>query len=142
MTGILSSRELVYDLDEVLPFVQHHVQGLGKSEGMRAIGLRRSGELVAGVLYEGFNGQNLWMHVAGTPGAKWLDRTFLAACFSYPFNICGVKRVSGYVNASNSAARRFNEHLGFKEEARLSEAAPDGGDVIIYVMRREDCRYA
>lgn len=130
-----------YDLDTVLPFVQRLLPGLPRSDDMRAIGLRRDGRLVAGVLYEGFNGRNLWMHVAAEPGARWLVRDYLRACFAYPFAVCGVDRVSGYVNESNAPARRFNEHLGFREEARLRGAAPDGGDVIIFAMWRQDCRH-
>jgi RimJ/RimL family protein N-acetyltransferase len=45
------------------------------------------------------------------------------------------------VEASNLPARRFDEHLGFQQEAVLQGAASDGGDVILYVMRRENCRY-
>jgi len=106
-----------------------------------AIGLAVDDKIVAGVLFDGFSGTNVWMHVAAAPGARWMTRAYLLACFVYPFNICRVKRISGYVNASNLAARRFDEHLGFKEEARLTGAAPDGGDVIIYAMWRKDCRF-
>lgn len=108
--------------------------------GMKGLGLERDGELIAGVVYEGFNGTNVWMHVATTPGKKW-TMEYLRYCFYYPFMEMGCKRVSGYVEASNKAAQRFDEHLGFKREAVLKEAATDGGDVILYVMRREDCRY-
>lgn len=96
---------------------------------------------LASVLYEGYNGRNVWMHVAAEPGARWLVRDYLRACFAYPFLVCGVERVSGYVAESNALARRFNQHLGFREEARLRGAAPDGGDVIILVMWRQDCRH-
>ncbi|MDR0204995.1 MAG: hypothetical protein LBJ40_22930 [Delftia acidovorans] len=48
---------LEYDLDAVLPFMQGLVPGLARAQDMRAIGLRRGGQLVAGVLYEGFNGR-------------------------------------------------------------------------------------
>jgi len=129
------------NLDHVFPFVSSRVTGLKRIDGMAAIGLVKDGELVAGVIYEGFNGHNVWMHVGAVPGRSWLTRAYLSACFIYPFVQCGVGRVSGYVNASNLDARRFDEHLGFKEEARLKGAAPDGGDVIIYVMRKEDCRF-
>jgi len=109
--------------------------------GMKGIGLEKDGELVAGVLYEGFNGHNCWMHVGAQPGGKWLNREYLRYCFHYPFVEVGLKRVSGAVDASNLEARRFDEHLGFKQEAVLRGAASDGGDLILYVMRREDCRY-
>ncbi len=132
---------LVYDLPSVLPFVQRHCPGLHETGDMVAIGLAADDKIVAGVLFEGLNGVNVWMHVSALPGARWMTRAYLMACFAYPFNICRVKRVSGYVNASNRAARRFDEHLGFREEARLKGAAPDGGDVIIYAMWRDDCRF-
>lgn len=137
----MSTHAFDFDLNQVLPFVQSLMPGMKRAEDMRAIGLRKSGELVAGVLYEGFNPRNMWIHVAAVPGAKWLVRDYLRACFSYPFVVCGVDRLSAYVNGSNLHSRRFVEHLGFREEAILRGAAPDGGDVIIYVMWKKDCRY-
>lgn len=130
-----------YNVAEVAGFMRQYLPGLKLSEGMVAIGLRRGQRLVAGVVFEGFNGRNVWMHVAAVPGGRWLVRAYLKACFAYPFLVAGVDRVTGYVDASNEAARRFDEHLGFVEEARLSGAAADGGDVILYVMRRADCRF-
>ena len=132
---------LEYDLEVVLPFAQSLIPGLARCDGMRGIGLRRHGDLVATAIYEGFNGQNIWAHLAGLPGRRWMTRDFLRAAFAYPFLVCGVQRLSGYVNASNTDARRLNEHLGYEEEARLKGAAPDGGDVILYVMWRENCRF-
>jgi len=115
---------------------------LQATSGMQGLGLERDGSLIAGVVYEGFNGHNMWIHVGAQPGARWLTRDFLRTCFAYPFQQCGVSRLSGYVNASNLAARRFDEHLGFEQEAVLHGAGPDGGDVIIYKMLHERCRYA
>lgn len=135
------SQSFDYDLEQVLPFAQSLIPGLARSDGMRCIGLRKHGELVAAAVYEGFNGQNMWVHLAGLPGQRWMTRDFLRAGFAYPFLVCGVQRLSGYVNSSNLAARRLNEHFGYRVEATLKGAAPDGGDVLIYVMWRKDCRY-
>jgi len=132
---------LEFDFGLILPFVQSHIHGFASTEGMTGIGLCRDDQLIAGVIFEGFNTKNIWMHVAAQPGAKWLVRSYLQACFHYPFITCGVDRISGYVNESNTAARKFDEHLGFHEEARLKGAAPDGKDVILYVMWRDDCRF-
>lgn len=125
------------DTVRVLRFVQQHVP-LSACANMTAIGLERDGELVAGVIYEGYNGHNVWMHVA-IPGR--ITKAYLRYCFHYPFVELGCTRLSGYVEASNAQARRFDEHLGFKQEAVLRGAASDGGDVILYRMTREDCRY-
>ena len=125
------------DAVRVLRFVQQHMP-LAACANMAAIGLERDGKLVAGTIYEGYNGHNVWMHVA-IPVR--ITPAFLRYCFRYPFIELGCKRVSGYVEASNAKARRFDEHLGFQQEAVLRGAASDGGDVILYRMTREDCRY-
>lgn len=125
------------DAVRVLRLVQQHTP-LAACANMTGIGLERRGELVAGVIYEGYNGRNIWMHVA-IPGC--ITRDFLRYAFHYPFIELGCRRVSGYVEASNARARRFDEHLGFQQEAILQGAASDGGDVILYRMTREDCRY-
>lgn len=137
----MSTHALDYDLDSVLPFAQSLIVGLKRSEDMRAIGLRRDNELAAAAVYEGYNGQNMWVHLAGLPGRRWMTREFLRAGFAYPFLVCGVQRLSGYVNASNAEARRLNEHFGYRVETVLRGAAHDGGDVLIYVMWRKDCLY-
>ena len=131
---------LNYSTGAVFTFV-NALTPLSVVAGMTAIGLEKNGALVAGVVYEGINRFNAWMHVAATPGARWLTRQYLLACFGYPFITCGVERVRGYVSASNTAARKFDEHLGFEQEAVLHGAAADGSDVIIYVMPKTRCRY-
>lgn len=132
---------LDYDVPRVLVFMRQYLPGLAAAERQTAIGLARDGQLVAGVLYEHWNGRNLWMHVAAEPGASWMTRSYLRACFVYPFVSCGVSRVSGYVDANNADAVRFNLRLGFRPEARLAGAAGDGGDVVIFAMRRDECRF-
>jgi len=133
-TRIISNPARVYD------FVNRHMP-LAPVGGMKGIGLEKDGELIAGALYEGYNGHNVWAHLVGEPGRRWMNRQFLWYGFHYPFNEMGVKRISGYVDASNTDARRLNEHFGYQEEARLKGAAKDGGDVILYVMWRENCRF-
>lgn len=99
-----------------------------------------TGDLIAGVLYEDYNQANITMHIAAVPGRRWLCREFLWFCFYYPFEQLGCKRVTGLVAASNLEARRFDEHLGFQLEATLEDAHPDG-DLLVYKMRKEDCRW-
>lgn len=96
--------------------------------------------LLAGVLYQNFNGVNISVHIAAEPGSSWLTRGFLWKIFHYPFEQLGAQRLTGFVPATNLAAQRFDEHLGFTEEARLSDALPSG-DLIIYRMRKSECRW-
>jgi RimJ/RimL family protein N-acetyltransferase len=132
--------EIITDALEVLRFVKRYVP-LPASESMQGIGLRRDGELVAGVVYERFTPHSCWIHVAATPGRQWLNREFLYWGFAYPFLQVGVRKLFGYVEASNHDARRFDEHLGFTVEAVLTGASMDGGDALIYSMTREQCRF-
>lgn len=106
----------------------------------RAVGLERDDELVAGVLYDHFNGVSVCMHVASDGTKRWLTRGFLRFCFDYPFNTMGVKKVIGMVPSNNLAALRFDEHLGFREEARIKDAHP-GGDLVLMTMTRDMCRW-
>lgn len=137
--------DLSYDKQMIYEFVTGFMP-VRYSEGLQGIGLRKDGQLVAGVLYDDWSGPNIWMHVAAMPGRHWMTpsayKMYTHACFHYPFVYLGCKRVTGWVEASNKDARRFDEHLGFKPEATLKGAARDGGDVILYTMFREDCKYA
>lgn len=104
------------------------------------IGLASAQGLLAGTLYEDFNGANVLMHVAAVSGRQWLCREFLWFCFYYPFVQLDCRRVTGIVPSTNLEARRFDEHLGFKLEATLKDAHPTG-DLLVYVMHKEDCRW-
>ena len=106
----------------------------------QAIGLEDDGELIAGVLFDNYNGASICMHVAAVQGKRWMTRDYLWYCFYYAFVEIGVRRITGLVPESNMDARRFDEHLGFKIETRLKDAHPTG-DMLIYVMFKEDCRF-
>ncbi len=131
---------IISDLPRVYAFVNAHTP-VELSSGMKNLGLERDGELVAGVLYDGFTGSNIWMHVAAEPSRRWMTREYLRYCFYYPFVELGVRRISGQVAAGNARARAFDEHLGFRHEATLRGAGPDGDDLLIYVMWRDECRF-
>jgi RimJ/RimL family protein N-acetyltransferase len=126
--------------EEILSFVKL-VNGGDKNGGNpTAIGLERNGRLVAGVAYDQFNGAHVCMHICAVPGRHWLNRLFLWAMFDYPFNVLKVKRVTGQICSANSDAILFAEHIGFTFETRLIDASPKG-DLLIYVLRKDQCRY-
>ncbi len=133
------STRLIIDDESVYRFLCTQGVELARAADQQGIGLERDGELVGGVMYEGFNGHNIWMHCAGI--GRWITRDLLKAAFAYPFIQLDVLNVWGWVDASNTKARRLDEHLGFSQQAVLAGAAKDGGDVIIYRMTREECRF-
>lgn len=111
-------------------------EGYGLSQG---IGWERNGELIAGVVYNEYNRVNINMHVAAK-GKHWLNRTFLWTAFDYPFNQCGVKRITAFIEDENEEAIRFDEHLGFEYETRMKGAYANG-DLLIYVLWKDKCRW-
>jgi RimJ/RimL family protein N-acetyltransferase len=123
---------------EVAAWVRERVRGYVEPWAS-GIGWTRDGELIAGVCYDSYNGRSICMHVA-SERKHWLSRGFLAAVFGYPFQQLGVTKILGLVDSTNLKARRFDEHLGFVLEARITDAVPDG-DLLIYSMRRDQCRY-
>lgn len=133
-------REIIANQPERVGRFVSEIMGNDGWSSYQAIGLEEDGELIAGVLFDNYNGASICMHVAAVPGKRWLTREFLWYCFYYPFVELGVKRITGLVPESNLAARRFDEHLGFRLEARLEDAHPDG-DVLVYKMTKADCRF-
>ena len=105
----------------------------------QGIGWEKDGRLVAGVLYDNFNGRSVQMHVAAI-GHQWLVRKYLRTCFDYPFNQLKVLKVVGLVDSTNTDALRFDFHLGFKEEAVIKDAGKHG-DLHVLTMTRDQCRF-
>ena len=105
-----------------------------------AIGLKRDGRLVAGVIYNSNESANICMHVGAEDGSKWMTRDFLYACFYYPFEQLGKRRVTACIRSGNKKAADFVENLGFKYEARLPHWYGEE-DMLVYGMLRERCRF-
>ena len=113
----------------------HEFGNFGTDAG---IGLQRyeagAWRMIAGVAYSQWNGVNVVCDIAAV-GRHWANREFLWTIFDYPFNQLKVKRITVCVGAGNSASRRFVQHLGFEEEARLRGAHPSG-DLLVYCARK------
>lgn len=137
-------RTIVTNMPDMIgPWVCSRVGGQWRSGRGQALGLVETTSegfrIIGGVLYEDYNGSNIFMHVAGE-GSRWLTREFLWMAFDYPFTQLNCHRVSGVVPESNLSARRFDEALGFEAEATLKEAYR-GEDLIVYRMFRHQCRW-
>lgn len=131
-------KQIVIDGPLVGPWVREKSGGV-YAPGDPAIGLMVDGELVVGVTYDGFTGASVSIHSrCDDPLAP--NRRFYWTIFDYPFNQLKVGRVWGLVSSKNEAAKKVDEHLGFKQVSVLEEYFPEG-DAIIYVMKRADCRW-
>lgn len=132
---------LIYDQDDrLLPWAAERTGGGDFRPDAKAIGLEREGELVAVAVYDGFSKADCNMHIASDGSKRWLNREFLFGAFAYPFVQLKLRRVTGLVPASNAAALRFDEGLGFVREGYHPHALPDD-DLITLGMLRERCRF-
>lgn len=100
---------------------------------------RETGKPLAGVIYDAYNGAIIMAHIWVDEGAK-PSKEWFCAIFDYPFNRLGVHKIVGQVNSSNAAARKLDEHFGFMLECSVSGFYTDGADLMVYTMKKEQCR--
>jgi len=103
----------------------------------QSIGLKQNGEFVAGVIYENWNRRTITCHIAISGR---LTPRYLAVIFDYPFNVCDVKKIIVPVDATNFKSVNLVEKMGFTEEARIKDGMADG-DMILYTLAKNDCKY-
>ena len=106
-------------------------------EGAEAIGLRLSNRITAGVLYENWNGVSCVCHIA-IDGP--LTPAYMAAIFHYPFIYGGLRKIIAPVSEGNHKSVRFVTKLGFKQEAQILDASPEGS-ILLFTMKPDECRY-
>lgn len=133
---------VVFDDQDAIAWVSERVGcDPGSWQSPRAISLRQpDGTLTGAVVYERFSECDCNIHVASDGSSRWMTRAFLAAVFAYPFIQLGLRRVTGLVPASNHAAMRLNQHLGFEIEGYCDHAMP-ADDIVVMGMTRVRCRY-
>jgi RimJ/RimL family protein N-acetyltransferase len=129
---------LIFDASIVGPWVSKKTGGSWCDGRGQAIGKVVDGKLVAGVLYEDFNGANVVCHIAGE--GQWADRRFLAVIFDYPMNQLKVNRITVPIVSTNYKSIRLVEKMGFQLECTLKNAAPNA-DMLLYCMFKNECKY-
>lgn len=136
----MTKRILLGYEDDVGPWICSRTGGTYSPKLSHTIALIEDNKIIAGVLFDNYNGASIQMHVAAEPGARWMTRQYLWKCFDYPFRQLNCNLVVGLVAASNHDARRFDENLGFTLKATLEDAHPDG-DLLIYGMTKHQCKW-
>lgn len=98
--------------------------------------------LVGGVTFSNYTGGEIW-------GSIWIDdplvwtRTNLRIMFEYPFDLCGVRRISAIVKGDNSASLRVIKKMGFQQEGVSRQFFGEGpeNDGILFGMLRQECKW-
>lgn len=131
----------VYGNDAVVAAWVGRQIGIEFADNVTAIGIERNGELVCGVVYDRYTGNDICMHVAAKPGVMWARREAMFRFFAYPFIQLKCSRVTGLVAANNLTSRKFNHSVGYQFEGVLRKGHENGQDLIIYGMLRDECRW-
>lgn len=122
---------------EIGAWVAERIAGKFHPDVSSAIGLRKDGETVAGVIYENWNKASIFCHIA-IEGR--LTKSYLKAIFEYPFNACQVKKIIVPIVSSHVKSIKLVTNMGFTEEARIVDGAQDG-DIIFMTMTKDNCRF-
>lgn len=101
-------------------------------EGMALV--NEDDEILAAVMFHGYV-KDLSM-VLQIAGEHWTP-TFMAAVCHYCFIEHKCRRVSGFIDVSNTKSRAWAEAFGAKLEGVMREASPRG-DVCVYGLLRAD----
>lgn len=123
--------------EQVGHWVARRIRGGYFAERSKAIGLECNGELIAGVIYENWNHQSIWCHIAIE---RRITPAYLAAIFDYPFNVAQVEKIIVPVGSDNAESLKMVKKMGFVEEGRIKDGRPDG-DIVFLTLARDSCRY-
>ncbi len=126
------------DHPRIAEFVASRIGCGRKTDNFTAIGLADDDKLVAGVVYSDWNGRQITAGIA--VDGKSLTREFLWFMFFYPFKQLGVERITACVEQGNYPSQQFVTRLGFELESVMQRAGRTG-DLLVYRMFRENCRY-
>ena len=114
---------------EIGHWVAKRIAGEFFAEGSSAIGLQKDGVTIAGVIYENWNRQSIFCHIA-IEGR--MTKAYLKAIFDYPIIVPVV--------SNHAKSIKLVTKMGFTEEARLKDASLDG-DIIFLTLAQENCRF-
>jgi RimJ/RimL family protein N-acetyltransferase len=121
--------------------------GLTAAKPYRAVGLEDdNGRLVAGVVFNGYNGANVDISFYG-PG--YLQRRGLRAVFSFAFLQLKATRVTARTKVDNPLHRDdLLKRMGFKYECAAADyygptrpGRPRAGHAMVYRLLRHECRW-
>jgi hypothetical protein len=111
--------------------------GAYNADRSAAIGLEKDGELVAGTVYEMWNGKSVVCHITWDQ----ITPAYLAAVYDYPYNVANVDKIIGPISSNHTRALALVSKMGFSEEARIKGAAHDSGDIVLMTQTPDKCRF-
>lgn len=99
----------------------------------------RDGERLGGFVLCGYLGASLTVHMAGDD-PRWCSRDLLWMLCHYAFVQLGCRKLIAPVCSRNHNALAQDLRGGFRLEAVIRDAYPDG-DLMLLTMTRDSCRW-
>lgn len=130
-------------LTDVAKFVSDRIPHCRPFDGhIAARPIFLDGELIAAVVWHNYDAWAGNVEVAiAADSPRWIGRERLSALFHFPFVAMGCRRVTARISAVNARSRKLCEGLGFQLEGLMRKASPDGNDMLIYGLLKEECRF-
>jgi hypothetical protein len=102
-----------------------------------ALGLEEGGEIVAGVVFNGYTGPDIEITVAALPGK--VSPRFVRACGRYVFNQLGCLRAS--ITTEQPEVIRLAHRLGAQTEGRKRNGFGLNRDAVLLGILKEDWKF-
>jgi len=125
---------------DVIDWVTPRIQGFSASDGAKALGVVSGKDIIAGVVYERYNGVHVEASIA-VDRASWANKGTLFSLFHYPFVQMDCKAISVLIPSSNLKSLNLATKLGFEPEAIVKYAAADGSSLIVLKMFKKNCKW-
>lgn len=133
------SSAYVYDRQAELVTWAEARSGFSFREDARAIGYQRDDAIRAVAVADTWSTTNAFVHIVSDGSRRWMSREFAIRWLAFLFLQAKLPRISCIIAETNEPSLRFTRRFGgWVEEGRIRRAAPDGSDIILFGMLREE----
>ncbi len=106
-------------------------------QAMKAVHV--DGRIMGMVAYDSWTPNSVQVHMAVAHPIAW--RRLLKPAFEYIFNHAKRGIAVAVIRASNLKSIALTERFGFDETHRIANGWAEGEDLVVFEMRRAQCRY-
>lgn len=108
-----------------------------EAKGIEAVDA--TGKVRGQIAYDNWTLNAVQAHMAVDTPIVW--RSLRRPAFQYPFEQCDKGVLLGIIPSHNVKSVQTTRALGFRESHRVRDGWAKGDDLIVFEMRREDCRW-
>jgi hypothetical protein len=121
-------------------WVMMRVGGVFNDKTDHVVAMARDERVCGGVVFTGYLGGAITLHMAGDE-TNWATPDFLWMVYHYGFIQLGCRKLLGLVASNNTRAISIDLRMGFEIEARVRNIFPDGADLLILSMTRDQAKW-